>query len=423
MTSLPQYAAFAGLASFAGYVLLLLVQQVLNGMRDSRRDVEERKLLQAKVAHLAAELNFIQERRKQAWYGFRKLVVKDKIKECDGVYSYELFAHDGKPLPPFLPGQYLTFELNIPGVNKPVVRCYSISSSAHLPQHYRVSIKKLMPTKETPDVPPGLVSNYFSSLVKPGSVLNVKSPSGGFFLPLTSLSAAVFIAGGIGVTPLLSMLQTIIDSGSQREVWFFYGAHNCNSVVRKEYLKKIAAEHKNIHLHICCPHVSEQDVAGEDYHHAERVSIDLLKRTLPSNNFEFYVCGPGAMMQQTIEDLENWGVPASRLHFEAFGHATVQRVTHEKPEAADADAEAIEVTFARSGKKLAWNPSAESLLDFAEANGVNIESGCRAGNCGTCVTPLRSGKVTYLNRPGARTDEGNCLVCIAIPKTSISLNA
>jgi ferredoxin len=81
------------------------------------------------------------------------------------------------------------------------------------------------------------------------------------------------------------------------------------------------------------------------------------------------------------------------------------------------------VTFARSGKTVEWSPEAASLLGLAEGEGVALEAGCRAGNCGTCVTAVRSGEVEYSLQPGATPGRGNCLTCVAVPKSDVVLDA
>jgi ferredoxin len=83
----------------------------------------------------------------------------------------------------------------------------------------------------------------------------------------------------------------------------------------------------------------------------------------------------------------------------------------------------IEVEFVRAGKTLKWDTAAESLLDFAEENGIVIDSGCRAGNCDTCITAIKAGEVTYINEPGDPPEAGSCLTCIAVPKANLTLDA
>ncbi len=237
----------------------------------------------------------------------------------------------------------------------------------------------------------------------------------------------VLIGGGIGLTPVLSMLNTICESGSNREVWFFYGVRNSSEHVMKEHLEQLNVEYENLRLMVCYSNPGDDDVAGRDYQHGERVSVNLFQRVLPSSNYDFYMCGPPPMMNTVVPELTAWGVPEKNIHFEAFGPATVKKATPEKSaeeKAADATvAESIEVVFAKSGKTLPWDAEADSILDFAEDNDIAIDFGCRAGNCGTCITAVRSGDVDYVVEPGTAPEAGSCLTCISVPKSNITLDA
>src|SRR5258706_4173872 len=175
------YAAFVVLISYAGYGLMLMTEKVRDAARQARSDAAQRKILEARVAQILSEVTFGQNRRRYGWVGFRKFTIREKIAEVDGVCTFELAPHDGKPLQIFFPGQYLTFRLSIPGMNKPIIRCYSISDSPHS-DHYRISVKRIDST--TPDSAPGLVSSYFHDQVKPGSTIDVKAPAGQFFLEM-----------------------------------------------------------------------------------------------------------------------------------------------------------------------------------------------------------------------------------------------
>src|SRR5690606_27530064 len=129
----------------------------------------------------------------------------------------------------------------------------------------------------------------------------------------------------VGITPMLCMLNAIVQSGSQREVWFFFGARNRAEHIQKEYLEKIASERENVRLHVCYSRPGPEDVQGKDYQHAERVSAELFKRVLPSSNYDYFICGPGAMMKSITDGLKEWGVPDKNVFFEAFGPATVKK--------------------------------------------------------------------------------------------------
>ena len=302
-----------------------------------------------------------------------------------------------------------------------MIRCYSISDS-HKKDRYRVTIKRALPPPDCADGKPGMASSYFSECVKEGDILDVKAPGGHFFLDFSKERPVVLISGGVGITPMLCMLNAIVESGSKREVWFFFGARNRSEHIQKEYLEKIANAHENVRLHICYSKPAKEDRIGIDYHHAERVSVDLMKRLLPSNNYDFFICGPGAMMKSITDGLSEWGVPDSCVFFEAFGPATVKKATP-KPSTQEVPVANMDVTFSRAGRTVRWRQGLASLLDLAEESGIKIDAGCRAGNCGTCLVAIKSGAVDYLTEHGAAAEEGSCLACICKPHGNLVLDA
>jgi ferredoxin len=187
----------------------------------------------------------------------------------------------------------------------------------------------------------------------------------------------------------------------------------------REHLEALEAEYENVQLRICYSDPKDDEVVGDGFHHACRVSVDLFKEVLPSNNFEFYMCGPPPMMESLTTDLRDWGVPGEDVYLEAFGPASVQK----KAPAAAAAVTGQVVTFARSNKKFTWDGSHDSILELAEANGVELDSGCRAGSCGTCITAVKTGEVSYVEEPGSLPESGSCLACISVPKTDLVLDA
>ncbi len=408
----------------AGYVGLLLVESVRRQRRMVELHEEERAVFRARLEAVREPVKQVAATGAQtAWSGYRKFRLEGKVLEADSVCSFYLAPHDGRPLPPFLPGQYLTFRLSIPGQAREVTRCYSLSDSPDHPDYYRVTIKRLPPPPKAPEAPPGLSSSHFHDRLQVGDFLDVKAPSGHFHLDVEHHGPVVLIGGGVGVTPVLSMLNYLATAPGNREAWFFYGVRNGREHVMKDYLRELAAQHQNLHIVVCYSDPLPEDKQGADYDYAERVSVELFKRVLKVNNFDFYVCGPPPMMETITKDLEAWGVPEDRVHFEAFGPASVKKVAAQAAPAPAADAPGFSLTFTRSGKTLVWTPGSGSLLEFAEANGVQIDSGCRAGNCGTCATAVREGQFEYLSPPGAEVEKGSCLACISVPKSALSVDA
>jgi len=407
----------------------LLIQVLVEIGRGLLRLYSERAQLRVTLAKLRLQVQETKlrcqevEQTRLVWNGYRKFSVAKKARECEDVWAFYLKPHDGKPLPPFKPGQYLTFQLDIPGRDKPLVRCYSISDGPHHADYYRVTIKKEKAPPDKPDLPPGAASSFFCDAVKEGDILTVKAPTGHFFLDMTKNNPIVLIAGGVGVTPMLSMAQAIAANGSKRETWFFFGVRNTQEHIHKAELERLAAEHENIHLHVCYSRPGANEVKGRDYQHAGRVSIELLKELLPSNNFEYYLCGNGTFMKSITDGLEAWGVPEKDVYFEAFGPATVKKKAAQPTPTETVFLSRLNVTFSRSGKTVPWEPYAGNLLDFARSQGVRIDSGCCAGSCGSCLVAIKSGSVDYLKPPDAEPEQGACLTCICRPKADLILDA
>lgn len=361
----------------------------------------------------------------RAWEGLREFVVERRVVE-DGlgsVCSFYLTPTDGKPLPGFRPGQYLTFSLPVidqaSGQPKTLVRCYSLSDRPR-PDYYRVTIKRVAPPPDKPGVPPGLSSSYFHEQVREGSRLLVKVPAGHFYLDEASSLPVVLVGGGIGITPMLSMLESLLELPGAREVWLYYGVRNGREHVMKEHLEALAAAHANFHLHVCYSRPDVDDVEGVDYRHHGHVDLALLRATLRLARYQFYVCGPRPMMESLVPALRDWGVSEEDIRYESFGPASLNR--HEVPETILLNtAKPAAVTFSKSGRVLNWDNAADSLLAFAEANGIAVESGCRAGSCGSCQTRLEAGTVQYKQQADADVMPGHCLLCIGVPDGDLTL--
>jgi ferredoxin-NADP reductase len=192
-------------------------------------------------------------------------------------------------------------------------------------------------------------------------------------------------------------------------------------------LRAIAAATSNVHLRLCFSDPLPEEQVGRDFHHPGRVDVNLLRMELPLKPYHFYICGPTPMMETLVAALEDWGVPDSHIHFEAFGPRVHQATQTEGLLVAE-DALAVPlgeilVTFAKSGKQARWSPQSGSLLEFAESLGIAIDSGCRAGGCGTCQTTIRSGEVSYRQSPDYDPEPGTCLMCVCTPRTPLMLEA
>ncbi|MBP8197099.1 MAG: 2Fe-2S iron-sulfur cluster binding domain-containing protein [Chromatiaceae bacterium] len=364
-----------------------------------------------------------------AWVGFRPFRVTRKAIEdqAKSIQSFYLESEDGQPLPSFQPGQFLTFSLDIStatGELEPIIRCYSLSDAPH-PDYYRISIKRV-PAPPGSQFPPGRSSNHLHDHIEVGDLLQARAPAGHFHLDRGD-APVVLVAGGIGITPLLSMLNWSLAEQPGREIWLFYGVRNSRELIMKAHLETLAAAHPNFHLRICFSDPLPEDQVNRDYQHQGRVGVALFRLELGLKPYHFYVCGPTPLMETLIPALEDWGVPAARILFEAFGPASIKRQARDSQSAPDAEdretASGIRVNFAKSGRQVAWQAGTANLLEFAEAHGISINSGCRAGGCGSCQTRIESGEVSYLQAPDFDPEPGTCLLCVCTPKTDVTLEA
>jgi Na+-transporting NADH:ubiquinone oxidoreductase subunit NqrF len=187
----------------------------------------------------------------------------------------------------------------------------------------------------------------------------------------------------------------------------------------KAQLEKHAATDRNIHLHVSYSAPRREDVLYKDFSHIGRMTIERIRELLPSNNLRFYVCGPSAFMESVVPALWDWGVPESHVQFEAFGPASVKSARRDAPQ----PGAACQVHFARTDRSASWDGSLTSLLEFGEAAGVVLPSGCRAGSCGACMIAIRSGTITTFKQPGIPVPTGHCLTCISVPNSELTLEA
>ena len=179
--------------------------------------------------------------------GFRSFVVDRKEAESETITSFYLVPEDGARLPRFDAGQFLTFEINIPGRDEPLVRTYSLSDSPN-PDYYRISIKREPAPADQPELPAGLSSNYIHDHVAAGNKLCVKAPRGKFHLDAGAERGVVLLSAGVGLTPMISMLNTIVAAGSSRPVWFIHGARNGREHAMGPHVRAFARRFDNVHV-------------------------------------------------------------------------------------------------------------------------------------------------------------------------------
>ena len=357
-----------------------------------------------------------------AWQDWRDFKIIKKEAESKEITSFYLQPVDGKPIPDFKPGQYLTIQLDIGDRDKPVIRTYSLSDYPESQDYYRLSIKREGSPKNL-DVPPGVGSNFMHDRIEVGSVIPCKPPKGKFYLEVDNAVPAVLVSNGVGITPMISMASACAKQNPQRHVWFIHGARNGENHACRQQINTLKASYPNLHVHYCYSRPNSEDEGkynSQGYADKQLIADTILPEVKQAHNgstdAEYYLCGSPAFMDSIREGLGELGAPEDKVYFESFGGGK----TKGKAEAATSTAGAVEsaeVTFAQSNKTVTWTPADGTLLEFAEANGLSPDYSCRQGVCHTCTCCIESGEVEYTDEPAGEPEAGNVLICVSRPKT------
>ena len=352
-----------------------------------------------------------------AWPGFRPLSVAGIDRESDSVISIRLDDPGGAPLPPALPGQYLTVRVQPGGGGRSLLRNYSLSGPPAAGA-YRITVKH---------EPRGAASGYLHTRLRAGDELDVAAPRGTFILG-HSPAPVLLISAGIGATPALAMLHALAQERSEREIWWLYGARSGSEHPFAAEARALLAALPHAHTHVCYSRPGPGDVAGRDFDTAGRLSAALIAELHPPRDAEAYLCGPTAFMGEISAGLAAIGVGAARLHTEPFGPApgltpgiaaAPARPPH-PPAGTPGGGPAIE--FARSDLVIPWSEDYASLLELAEACDVPVRWSCRTGVCHNCETTLIAGEVGYSPDPVEPPAEGSTLICCAQPRANVVLD-
>jgi nitric oxide dioxygenase len=251
------------------------------------------------------------------WNGYREFVVERKVLESTVVTSLYLRPRDGGPLPDFKPGQYITVNIEHP-TQATSPRNYSLSDRPGL-NHFRISVKR--EPSLAAGAPAGLVSNYLHDEICEGDMLQVGPPCGEFTLDAASSDGRpiVLLSGGIGVTPILSMFKSLLHQETAAPIHFIHAARNSRTHALADEVRELAAERPNVRVHVRYDTPEEDDLRDGRCDGTGFVDGEFLRSWLPTNDADFYFCGPRPFMQSVYRELQGWGVDESRLHFEFFG--------------------------------------------------------------------------------------------------------
>ncbi|NUB26637.1 2Fe-2S iron-sulfur cluster binding domain-containing protein [Azospirillum brasilense] len=343
---------------------------------------------------------------------WRPMTVTDIVEESATIRSFHLRPTDGAGLPPHLAGQHLPIRVTPAGAEKPVVRTYTLSV-APSDGICRISVKR-----------EGLVSRHLHDHVRVGDVIEARGPAGGFTIDARAARPAVLLAGGVGITPLLAMLRHVVYEGLRTQrIRPMILVHAARSKAERPFDREIAdlvtAANGAVRLVRVLSDPGEA-VPGVDYDAVGRIDMALLTRILGFNDYDFYICGPPAFTQALYDGLRGLNIADSRIHAEAFGPSSLKRtgVTTQAattPVRRAPSTKPVPVAFMNTLKEARWTPSSGTLLDLAEARGLDPAFSCREGTCGPCRTKLLKGAVTYVKEPSAAVAADEVLLCCAVP--------
>ena len=330
------------------------------------------------------------------------------FQETPDVKTFRLAAarEDGFPFT-FEPGQFLTVTANVDG--KLVKRSYSIASSPCCHGWCDITVK---------NAPGGAVSGYLHSRIKEGDQLEVSGPWGRFTFRGHEASDVVFIAGGVGITPLMSSIRYLTDQSWPGRIDLLYACSSMDNIIFREELDYLRRRHPNLQVTIVLSKEESPAWTGKRGH----VTRELLQETVPGlAQRRIHLCGPPPMMEALKADLAALSVPGEQVHTELFIAQGAQREAIAGPAAA----KTISCVFPRSGKSAAAKPG-HTVLETAEENGVVIDYSCRQGFCGVCKVKLLDGSVSMEIQDGLSSrDKASqmILACQAIPQTDVKIDA
>lgn len=324
-----------------------------------------------------------------------------------------LFRPEPASLVRFEPGQFLTLELEIDGTA--INRCYTISSPPTRPERLCITVKRH---------PGGLVSNWLHDTMRPGTTVKSLPPAGHFSFRRRPGERYLFLSGGSGITPLMSMSRTLYDLGDDRDTIFVHSARSPQDIIFKNELSVFAGGLSRFHTAFVCENAAPGFDGMTGFLDGPKLAAlapDLLQR-------EIFCCGPRVYMDAVRAALMAANFDLAHYHEESFSFATPEALKAATPIDAAADkrtevsaADRFKITFTRSGRTIDCAPD-QFILEAARAAGLRLPFSCAKGLCGTCKSKKVSGDVEMNHAGGIRPREieaGMFLPCCSKPLSDV----
>ena len=298
-----------------------------------------------------------------------------------------------------------------------MTRSYSLIGPAYLADRrsYRIAVRRIANAQPDGTLVAGAMSHHIVRTLQVGDKAWLRAPGGGFIIPTTSDVPTVLIAAGIGITPFMSVLESLSPVRNAPGITLYYLNRGPSTHAFCNRIDTLASAVPglrvvNFYSQSAVPTPLE---SSSIYHHG-RFSVAAIPEQLIEARASFYLCGPDAMMQRVASDLAARGVPRFDIFSEVFRSPEALPVLDPK--------QSFRVQFNRSGRTGVWGSKSGTLLEFAEGAGLSLPSGCRVGQCESCSVKLVSGSVRYLHGK-APEEPGLCLTCCAVPVSDLELEA
>ncbi len=314
----------------------------------------------------------------QAFRG--KMRVAAIFQETPSVKTFRFVPLSGGPRPfDFKAGQFLTIALPIDG--KTHRRSYTIASAPTRVGSAEISVRR---------DPMGTVSRQLHDFIKVGDILDIAGPAGRFFIDTPPSGSVVLVAGGVGITPVMSMLRWLTDIAWDGPIYFVQAARNVEDLIFDEELRYLADRHPSLQRIIVLSDAPTSPLA----HHHGRLTTEILATIPTIASLPVYLCGPQAMMDATGALLREMGAPAANLYTEAFAgpRPAAPTATEAAAEASDEALMPYALTFTKRGVTVEVDRSV-TVLEAAEEAGVELSYECRSGICGQCKVRCLEGGV------------------------------
>jgi len=379
------------------------IKSELEGYNDIQQEIEA---LRRNSLGRTAEKGMVAELINRLHPKTLHLKVARTIRETSSTRTLRLVAREGH-LPPFEAGQYINLFVEINGVRSS--RPYSIASAPNQSGYYDLTVRQ---------VEDGFVSSHLIDGIETGADLESTSPAGQFHHnPLFHGDDLVFLAGGSGITPFMSMIREVTDRDLHRRIHLIYGCRTEEDVIFGAELKQRALDFSNLTLSL----VISEPTAGYDGP-SGFITADLIRSLVgePGDKM-FYVCGPEAMYQFVLEELEKLKIPGRRIRQEVFGPPTDITSQPGWPEGVN-KADTFKVIF-NNGSPIEARAN-EPLMNSLERAGQVLPAQCRSGECSLCRTRLVSGLVFQPQGVKMRKSDskyGYIHPCLAYPLEDLEL--